>query len=68
MYLEQPEARYSIQGGCDQTDEGYANFWLTLVPGGQPYFGTIYVGDDGQVYIEGQQDGTNISFVLQRMD
>jgi hypothetical protein len=66
LYLEDPEAVYNIDGGCEQTDELYANFWITLVPGGTPYFGTIYEADDGNIYMEGEQDSTGIKFVLQR--
>jgi hypothetical protein len=66
LYLDSPEAMYNVQGGCAQTDVDYADFWFTLVPGGTPYRGAIYVADDGQIYIEGEQDGTGIHFVLQR--
>jgi hypothetical protein len=66
MYLEQPEVKYNVQGGCEQTHEDYANFWFTLVPKGNPYYGTIYEADDGDVYMEGTQDGTGAKFTLRR--
>ncbi|MGZ3731652.1 MAG: hypothetical protein ACXVCG_20685, partial [Bdellovibrionota bacterium] len=66
LYLESPEATYRVRGVCEQTSDLYANFEFTLVDGGEPYVGTIYEADDGQVYIEGTQDGTNAKFVLRR--
>ncbi len=66
MVLEDPEVTYYVNGGCEQTSDGYANFWFRLVPGGEPYFGTIYEADDGYVYIEGRQDSTGYRFVLVR--
>jgi len=68
MYLEEPETTYNVEGGCEQTGDEYANFWFTLVPGGLPYYGTIYMADDGNIYIEGTQDQTGTKFVLRRND
>lgn len=66
LYLQDPEATYNIEGECENTDELYANFWITLVPGGTPYYGTIYQADDGEIYMEGEQEGTGVKFTMRR--
>ena len=66
FYLSAPAATYNIEGGCEPTSDQYARFWLTLVPGGEPYYGTIYFADDGNIYMEGEQQNSGITFVLRR--
>ena len=64
LSLVDPDANYTVDGYCEQKGD-YADVEISL-NGGQPYEGQIYVADDGEIYFEGEQDGTNISFVLHR--
>lgn len=66
LWIEDPDSHYEVRGECRESGLGYAEFWFTLVAGGRAYEGTIYRADDGQVYIEGEQDVTGIYFVMRR--
>ena len=64
LVLQDPDQTYTMRGTCEQVgDTADVEFSLN---GGAPYVGQIYEADDGQVYFEGQQNGSNITFVLQR--
>jgi hypothetical protein len=64
LVIQDPEAVYDVNGSCEQVGEA-ADVRISL-NGGMPYVGQIYRADDGQVYFEGEQQGTGIRFVFQR--
>lgn len=63
MTLTYPDASYRISGTCSDDGDGSAEVTINL-NGGAPYVGQIYVADDGEVYLEGQQG--SMEFALKR--
>jgi len=64
LSLVEPDADYNVSGSCVQYGN-YAEVELRLNRG-NPYVTRIYMGDDGQIYMEGYQPGTPVTFALQR--
>jgi hypothetical protein len=64
LSLVEPNANYDISGSCEQIGN-FAEVELRL-NGGQPYEARVYVGDDGRIYLDGEQEGTGIKFAFVR--
>lgn len=57
-------AEYRVSGSCNQIGN-WAEVSLQL-NGGSPYISRIYFGDDGEIYMEGYQPDTPVTFAFKR--
>lgn len=64
LVLQSPDATYRVDGSCQ--DNGDSAEISIALDGGHQYVGQVFVAEDGEVYMEATQGGSNITFEMKR--